>query len=200
MVTTIDINMQDSDGNSLPHFAVCFNNMQAAQALCELDALSLKNKQGKTPVMLAMDAYEMGDSSFFNIRAVMAQHEIKLREKAMAQAKPVSRVATTSTTTALSITVPTTSLNSTPTTSPRKEEKEKSKTEKGKSSKHSSSKDKNSKITTPTESKSSKLKEKSSKTSAKDLDSKKPKEKSSVRTDKKEKKPSENKSSKKNDM
>jgi len=69
------------DLNTLLHWAVSFNNVNAAKALIDRGSGQSANISGKTPVEIAMGAYEHGDSSYFNIRTLMAQHVQSLRKK-----------------------------------------------------------------------------------------------------------------------
>jgi len=82
MIDSMDVNLVDpNDKNTLLHWATSFNNVKAVQALIEKGVTQLPNKYGKTPVELAMDASEGGDSSFFIIRGVLAQHWKTIRGK-----------------------------------------------------------------------------------------------------------------------
>eukprot|EP01127_Copromyxa_protea_P014867 TRINITY_DN4204_c0_g1_i1.p1 TRINITY_DN4204_c0_g1~~TRINITY_DN4204_c0_g1_i1.p1 ORF type:complete len:117 (+),score=23.96 TRINITY_DN4204_c0_g1_i1:616-966(+) len=75
----VNIDMQDpSDRNTLLHWTVSFNNPAAAQALIERGAGQFMNKFGKTPVELALEAYDGGDSSFFKLRNILGLHAQEL--------------------------------------------------------------------------------------------------------------------------
>lgn len=58
-----------------------FNNPAAAQALIERGAGQFMNKYEKTPVELALDAFDNGDSSFFKIRNILGLHAQELLRK-----------------------------------------------------------------------------------------------------------------------
>jgi len=83
IILSIDTNMRDpeNNNNTLLHWAVAFKNPQAAQALIDAGARQLMNSDGKTPVELAIDAYESGDSSFFEVRSIVGRHAQDMLKK-----------------------------------------------------------------------------------------------------------------------
>jgi len=83
ILASIDPNMRDpsNNNNTLLHWAVAFKNAAAAQALIDHGAKQLMNSDGKTPVELAIDAYESGDSSFFEVRSVVGRHAQEMLKK-----------------------------------------------------------------------------------------------------------------------
>jgi len=81
-IAEMDVNMKDPDmhNNTLLHWCVPFKNAIAAQAIIDQGGLQLMNADGKTPVEIALDAFN-SDSSFFEVRNVLGRHAQEMIKK-----------------------------------------------------------------------------------------------------------------------
>eukprot|EP01124_Arcella_intermedia_P037050 TRINITY_DN9834_c0_g1_i1.p2 TRINITY_DN9834_c0_g1~~TRINITY_DN9834_c0_g1_i1.p2 ORF type:complete len:184 (-),score=34.66 TRINITY_DN9834_c0_g1_i1:35-586(-) len=70
----LKVNMQDpEDGNTLLHWCACYNRLDFAKQLKEKGAKEIFNAKGIAPVEIAIDIYNQGDSSYYEIRNFLGQ-------------------------------------------------------------------------------------------------------------------------------
>jgi len=74
----MDINMQDpKDYNTLLHWSVAYNELEMARYLLSRGIKQLKNGMGLSPLDLALQAYNAGDYSFWEIKNLLSGKDIQ---------------------------------------------------------------------------------------------------------------------------
>jgi len=77
-LTGMDINMQDpKDYNTLLHWVVAYNEIEMARYLLQRGIIQLKNGLGLSPLDLALQAYNSGDYSFWEIKNLLSGKDIQ---------------------------------------------------------------------------------------------------------------------------